>query len=44
VRQFPIYAAEGAAASPTGKMRQLQYTLVPCETGWLLKLDPTTGF
>jgi len=25
-------------------MRQLQYTLVPGEAGWLLKLDRTTDF
>jgi len=44
VRQFPIYAGEGAAASPTGKTRQLQYKLVPGEAGWMLKLDRTTDF
>jgi hypothetical protein len=44
VRRFPIYAGEGAAASPTGKTRQLQYKLVPGEAGWLLKLDRTTDF
>jgi hypothetical protein len=44
VRQFPIYAGEGAAASPTGKTRQLQYKLVSGEAGWLLKLDRTTDF
>jgi len=44
VRRFPIYAGEGAAASPTGKTRQLQYKLVPGEAGWLLRLDRTTDF
>jgi hypothetical protein len=44
VRRFPIYTGEGAAASPTGRTRQLQYKLVPGEAGWLLKLDRTTDF
>jgi hypothetical protein len=44
VRRFPIYAGEGADASPTGKTRQLQYKLLPGEAGWLLKLDRTTDF
>jgi len=44
VRQLPIYAGEGAAASPTGKTRQLHYELVPGEAGWLLRLDRTTDF
>jgi len=44
VRRFPIYTVEGAAASPTGKTRQLQYRLVPGEAGWLLVLDRTTDF
>jgi hypothetical protein len=37
VRKFPIYSSDGS--SPTGKTRQLQYTLAQGEAGWLLKLD-----
>ena len=44
VQRFPIYADEGAGASPTGKTRQLQYKLLPGAAGWLLKLDRTIEF
>ncbi len=37
--RFPIFGKDGDSSSPTGKMRQLQYKLVPGEAGWVLKLD-----
>ena len=33
-----------AAATPGGKMRQLQYKLVPGEAGWQLKFDRMDEF
>ena len=38
-RRFPVQGADGAS-----KTRQLQYTLVPGEAGWQLKLDRTSEF
>jgi hypothetical protein len=39
VQQFPIYRDGDTNAKPTGGTRQLQYKLVPGETGWILQLD-----
>jgi hypothetical protein len=44
VRRFPIYPADPAVATPTGKMRQLQYKLKAGEAGWLLRLDKALEF
>jgi hypothetical protein len=43
-RRFPIYCATDSNAKPTGGMRQLQYTLVPGEANWQLKLDRVVEF
>ena len=37
-RRFPIYLDGDSNAKPTGGIRQLEYQLVPCEAGWLLKV------
>jgi hypothetical protein len=37
--RFPIYSGTDTDAKPTGRMRQLQYKLVPGEAGWILKVD-----
>jgi hypothetical protein len=39
VRRFSVYRAGDTNAGPTGGTRQLQYRLVPGETGWILELD-----
>jgi len=44
VRRFPIYRAGDVNAAPTGRIRQLQYKLVPGEAGWILKLDRTVEY
>jgi hypothetical protein len=38
VRSFPLYKDMDTNAQPTGGMRQLEYTLVPGEATWQLKL------
>jgi hypothetical protein len=43
-RRFPISGKDGGPSSPPGKMRQLQYKLVPGEAGWVLKLDKTVEY
>jgi hypothetical protein len=43
-RRFPIYQEGDANSDPTGKTRQLQYTLVPGEAGWVLRLKDITEF
>ena len=40
-RRFPIHDETGA---PTGRMRQLQYTLNAGEAGWILKVDRILEF
>lgn len=40
-RRFPIFGEDGAAS---GKLRQLQYKLVPGEASWRLKVDQVTEF
>lgn len=39
VRRFPVYREGDTNANPTGGMRQIQYTLVPGEAGWILRLE-----
>jgi hypothetical protein len=43
-RRFPIYRDTDANAKPTGGMRQLQYKLIPGESGWVLKIDRLVEF
>lgn len=43
-QRFPIYPEDASIEAPTGKMRQLQYKLVPGEATWQLKLDRTVEF
>jgi hypothetical protein len=40
-RRFPIHDEAG---TPTGRMRQLQYTLNAGEAGWILKVDRVLEF
>ncbi|MCK7471244.1 MAG: hypothetical protein MZU95_11025 [Desulfomicrobium escambiense] len=42
--RFPVYRDADPDDRPTGGMRQLQYTLVPGEAGWLLKKDRMVDF
>lgn len=44
VQRFPLYAEGDTNSAPSGKMRQLQYKLVPGEAGWLLKLERTVDY
>lgn len=44
VQRFPLYAEGDTNSAPSGKMRQLQYKLVPGEAGWLLKLERTFDY
>jgi tRNA A37 threonylcarbamoyladenosine synthetase subunit TsaC/SUA5/YrdC len=39
VQRFPVYHATDTNAKPTWGARQLQYKLVPGQTGWILKVD-----
>lgn len=39
VQRFPVYDSADANAGRTGKMRQIQYKLVPGEAGWILRED-----
>jgi hypothetical protein len=43
-RRFPIYPDDKTRPEPTGKMRQIQYKLVPGEAGWMLKIDRVVEF
>jgi len=43
-RRFPLYSADGDAAVPTGKTRQLQYRLTAGEASWRLELVNSTEF
>jgi hypothetical protein len=36
-QRFPVYDSTDADAGRTGKMRQVQYTLMPGEAGWVLR-------
>ena len=42
VQRFPVYDSADAGAGRTGKMRQVQYTLVAGEAGWILREDKDT--
>jgi len=44
VQRFPVYRDTDTNAKPTGGTRQLQYKLVPSETGWILKVDRVVEF
>jgi hypothetical protein len=43
-RRFPIYPDDKIRPEPTGKMRQIQYKLVPGEASWMLKIDRVAEF
>ncbi|PWB72542.1 MAG: hypothetical protein C3F15_10960 [Holophagae bacterium] len=43
VRRFPVYRDGDANAHPTGGTREIQYTLVPGEAGWVLLADRVIG-
>ena len=43
-QRFPIYGENDGNASPSGKMRQLQYKLTRGEAGWVMKLDKTLEY
>lgn len=43
-RRFPIYPDDKTQTDPTGKMRQIQYKLVPGEASWVLKIDRVVEF
>lgn len=43
-RRFPIFPEDKTRAEPTGKMRQIQYKLVPGEASWVLKVDRVVEF
>jgi hypothetical protein len=43
-RRFPIYPDDKTQTEPTGKMRQIQYKLVPGEASWVLKIDRVVEF
>ncbi|WP_247868513.1 MULTISPECIES: hypothetical protein [unclassified Pseudomonas] len=44
VQHFPVYDSADAGAGRTGKMRQVQYTLVASEAAWILREDKVTEF
>ena len=39
VRRFPVYRDGDTNAQPSGGMRQIQYRLVPGESGWMLRKE-----
>lgn len=43
-RRFPVCRDQDSNARPTGGMRQLQYTFVPGEASWQLRLARTSEF
>lgn len=43
-RRFPIYGEKDTNASPSGKMRQIQYKLVDGENGRVFKIDQVLEF
>jgi hypothetical protein len=43
-RRFPIYPDDKTQTEPTGKLRQIQYKLVPGEASWVLKIDRVVEF
>ncbi|MGG7649292.1 hypothetical protein ACQ4OB_14870 [Pseudomonas sp. ES4] len=44
VQRFPVYDSTDADAGRTGKIRQVQYTLMPGEAGWVLRALGTTEY
>lgn len=44
VQRFPLYDGIDAGAGRTGKMRKIQYRLMPGEAGWILKRDGVTEY
>jgi hypothetical protein len=44
VQRFPVYDSTDAGAGRTGKMRQVQYTLVTGEAGWVLREDKVAEY
>lgn len=38
VQRFPVYDSTDADAGRTGKIRQVRYTLLPGEAGWVLRV------
>lgn len=44
VQRFPVYDSTDAGAGRTGKMRQVQYTLVTGEAGWVLRGDKVAEY
>lgn len=44
VQRFPVYDSADAGAGRTGKMRQVQYTLVAGEASWILREGKVTEF
>jgi hypothetical protein len=43
-RRFPIYAPGDTNAAPSGKIRQVGYTLAAGEAGWVLRTRDVTEF
>lgn len=43
-RRFPVYDGSDAGAGRTGRMRQIQYKLMPGEAGWVLRVDGVTEY
>lgn len=44
VQRFPVYDSTDADAGRTGKIRQVQYTLMPGEAGWVLRALGVTEY
>ena len=44
VQRFPVYDGADAGARRTGKVRQVQYRLIPGEAGWLLRISEVTEY
>lgn len=44
VRRFPVFRDGDTNANPTGGTRQIQYTLVPAEAGWVLRTDKVVEY
>ncbi|VVN44601.1 hypothetical protein [Pseudomonas fluorescens] len=44
VQRFPVYEDADAGAEQTGKMRQVQYRLIPGEAGWVLRVFQVTQY
>jgi hypothetical protein len=44
VRRFPLFGKGGDPAAPTGRTRELRYSLRPGEASWVLKLERMTEY